>query len=96
MDSDTTLSVTIMENRSICVVAVCQSKGIGSVFEASEGGVQCLLGTRGTGTHEAFARSLLELCGCKQVILTISCAALTPVMAKVLLGAIKERVVSIS
>ena len=68
----TTISLTQTRDRSIAVVAVNQAHGIGSVFDANEAGVQCLLGTRKEGMEEACAMALVRVLGCRRVILTIA------------------------
>ena len=93
-DKPVSISLTRVFDKSVCVVAVCQSKGIGSVLDASESAVSFLLGSKGDGVHEAFARSILQITGSKRVIATISVSDLTPLMVKELLSDIRSKVSS--
>ena len=84
------ISITISDNHRIALVAVCGSSGVGSIFDATELGVQCHLGLRGDGIAEAFAKSLISLTGCQRVILTISIRDLSPKIAHSIIDEIKS------
>lgn len=81
----TSFSVSKVFDNSSCLVAVCQSKGIGSFLVANENGVRCLIGSREDGLQEAFARSLVDSLGTKQVVLTMSVSSISPGLVKELL-----------
>lgn len=81
----TSFSVSKAFDNSVCIVAVCQSKGIGSFLVANEYGVKCLIGSREGGLQEAFARSLLESTGAKKVVLTLSVSSVSSGLVKELL-----------
>lgn len=69
---ETNFSLTRPASRCVALVAINQASGIGSVFDATETGVQCLLGLRGGGYEEALARALLQSLKVSRVILTVA------------------------
>jgi hypothetical protein len=86
------ISVTVSDNHRIALVAVCGSSGLGSIFDATDLGVQCHLGLRGDGIAEAFAKSLMTITRCQRVILTISIRDLSSKVAHSILDEIKSHV----
>jgi hypothetical protein len=86
------LSVTLANSNQIGVIAVCASAGIGSIYDATEMGVECHLGSRGDGISEAFAKSLLRITGCKRVILSLAIPNISSKMVKSILDDIKTRI----
>ena len=71
-DFTTNLSISMAKDNSIAVVAVNQARGIGSVFDASPDGVECLVGTHHDGLEEGAARAILQILGVHRVILTMA------------------------
>ena len=72
------------------IVAVTETGGIGSVFSANSEGVECYLGARGDGVHEAFARALVSVLGTQQLLLTLAIRDISPAIISALLASIRE------
>ena len=87
---DTALTLSVSSSRSIAIVGVNQAQGIGSVFDASSEGVECLVGTHHDGLEEALARALTQLLSVKRVILTVALREYSPLMVKELLAEIRK------
>ena len=75
---------------SLAVVSICQASGFGSVLDASSGGVVRMVGARGDGIEEAFARALMSQIGTQRVILTLALRCSSPQMFRDLLLEIKK------
>ena len=89
-EKDTSISLTLSSNSKIAVVAINQAHGIGSVFDATEFGVECYLGSRGSGVEEALARALIPITGCTRVLLTLAVYERDSATVRQLLDEIKE------
>ena len=86
------MSLSQSRDNAIAVIAINQAKGIGSVIEATQDHVQRLLGDSTEGLEEAFARSLVTVTQCRQILLTIALRDPTPVILREVLNDIKSRI----
>ena len=89
-DRSLDVSVTSTHGRDTAVVAITETGGIGSVFDASPLGVECYLGTRGDGVSEAFARALVSVIGTQQILLTLALRELSPELVSALLSSVRD------
>jgi len=71
-DRPVSVSVSSLGGGKIAIIGISASSGIGSIFEATDLGVECHLGVRGDGLQEALAKSLLRITGCPRVILALA------------------------
>jgi hypothetical protein len=89
--TETSISLTVSQSKSIAMVAITQVGGIGSIFDATESGVECYMGIRGDGIEEAFSRGLLGRLGCQRVIVTLALKSSAPEILKALLSELSSR-----
>lgn len=88
---DTSFSLSLDTKRNVAIVAITQTGGIGSVFDADESGVECFMGIRGDGLEEAFCRSLLYQLRCHRLLLTMAVRSITSASLKELMGEIVSK-----
>ena len=86
---DLDLSITSTRGCECAVVAITETGGVGSVFDANPLGVECYLGSRGDGSSEALARALVGVIGTRQVLLTLAVRDLTPAIITALLASVR-------
>lgn len=90
-DVKTDISISLSKGRKVCIVAVSQANGIGSVFDASEDSVQCLLGARREGLEDACALALLRYLDCERLVLTIAMPNISQDRVRVLLAEVGKK-----
>lgn len=87
---DTNFSISQTNEKQIAIVTINQARGIGSVFDASVDGVDCLVGTQHDGLEEALARAICQILGVTRTILTIALCDYSPSSLKAALGEIRK------
>jgi hypothetical protein len=87
---DTNFSISLTNEKQIAIVTINQARGIGSVFDASVDGVDCLVGTQHDGLEEALARAICQILGVTRTILTIALCDYSPSSLKAALGEIRK------
>ena len=88
---DLSISMTKCRSNSTSIIAITETGGIGSVFDASSLGVECYLGHRGNGIPEAFARSLPNVLHSEHVLLTLALREIDSKVVQALLESIRSR-----
>lgn len=92
MGTPTSVSVSLSANKRTAIVAISQEPGFGSILDASEEGVRCLLGARRDGLEDACALSLVKYLGCQRVLLTIAMRNITQSSVRALLVSVSEHI----
>jgi hypothetical protein len=88
---DLSISMTKCRSNSTSIIAITETGGIGSVFDANSLGVDCYLGSRGNGIPEAFARSLPTVLKSEHVLLTLALREIDSEVVQALIGSIRSR-----
>ena len=88
---DLSISLTKSMSGSTSIMAITETGGMGSVFDASSLGVECYLGSRGNGIQEAFARCLPVILSSQHLLLTLALREIDDDVVKALISSIRSR-----
>jgi hypothetical protein len=84
------LTVSRTSRSQTSIVAITETGGIGSIFDASVNETECYLGTRGDGLSEAFARALISILGTQHVLLTLAVRNIDQRICNALLETVRD------
>ena len=88
--ADTQILISVTRNNEIAIVAINQTRGIGSVYDATPDGVECLVGMHHDGLEEALARAITQILSVKRTILTLALRDYSATCVKQILGEIRK------